>query len=89
MTGNVYEWTDSQDNADHRVIRGASFNNNAAKLAAGSSRSREWPSIETDFFGFRVASLAPIPEPAEIGVIGGALVGLLCIVRRKRRAVAP
>ncbi|MDR2429586.1 MAG: PEP-CTERM sorting domain-containing protein [Puniceicoccales bacterium] len=30
-----------------------------------------------------------MPEPAEIGVIGGALVGLLCIVRRKRRSVAP
>ncbi|MDR2430342.1 MAG: formylglycine-generating enzyme family protein, partial [Puniceicoccales bacterium] len=89
MTGNVFEWTDSPYNTTNRVVRGASCSDYATLLAADSSRAGYSPGYEYDFIGFRVASLAPIPEPAEIGVIGGALVGLLCIVRRKRRAVAP
>jgi formylglycine-generating enzyme required for sulfatase activity len=89
MTGNVWEWTDSQYNASNRVVRGASCIYSDSYLAAGSSRTILSPGHEDYGIGIRVASLAPIPEPAEIGVIGGALVGLLCLVRRKRRAVAP
>jgi formylglycine-generating enzyme required for sulfatase activity len=91
MTGNVFEWTDTRHEtySDHRVIRGGAYDNYAQDLSAGSSRPHCVPDFEPESLGFRVASLAPIPEPAEIGVIGGALVGLLCLVRRKRRAVAP
>jgi formylglycine-generating enzyme required for sulfatase activity len=88
MTGNVWELTDSQYNATNRVVRGGAYSNAGTFLAAGSSRSSLSPGIVNTNIGFRVASLAPIPEPAEIGVIGGALVGLLCLVRRKRRSVA-
>jgi formylglycine-generating enzyme required for sulfatase activity len=91
MTGNVSEWTDSPHETypTNRVVRGASYDYYDSGLAAGSSRSNYTPGDENDYIGFRVASLAPIPEPSTYGVIGGALVGLLCIVRRKRRAVAP
>ncbi|MDR2429369.1 MAG: formylglycine-generating enzyme family protein, partial [Puniceicoccales bacterium] len=87
MTGNVWEWTDSPYTTTHRVVRGASGNSGAV-LATGSSRTFVAPGIEGGYIGFRVASLAPIPEPSTYGVIGGALVGLLCLVRRKRRSVA-
>ncbi|MDR2430286.1 MAG: PEP-CTERM sorting domain-containing protein [Puniceicoccales bacterium] len=91
MTGNVREWTDSpnQTYPIYRFVRGASHMGIAPQLAAGASRDDEdLYSAQCDS-GFRVASLAPIPEPSTYGVIGGALVGLLCLVRRKRRAVAP
>jgi formylglycine-generating enzyme required for sulfatase activity len=90
MTGNVWEWTDSQYNGTYRIARGAAFNNVSNPfISADSSRTIFLPSREDCDIGFRVASLAPIPEPSTYGVIGGALVGLLCLVRRKRRAVAP
>ncbi|MDR2430102.1 MAG: formylglycine-generating enzyme family protein [Puniceicoccales bacterium] len=87
MTGNVWEWTDSphETYTTARVVRGASYTYSASSLAAGSSRPNRFPVAENSTLGFRVASLAPIPEPAEIGVIGGALVGLLCLVRRRRK----
>ncbi|MDR2429749.1 MAG: SUMF1/EgtB/PvdO family nonheme iron enzyme [Puniceicoccales bacterium] len=89
MTGNVWEWTDNPYNPSSRVVRGAAFNSNVLTLAADRSGSYNMYDDELNFLGFRVASLAPIPEPSTYGVIGGALVGLLCLVRRKRRAVAP
>jgi formylglycine-generating enzyme required for sulfatase activity len=89
MTGNVWEWTDSYDVIDYRVVRGPSFYDDYdAFLGSALSRTGFALGVEYGHIGFRVASLAPIPEPSTYGVIGGALVGLLCLVRRKRRAVA-
>jgi formylglycine-generating enzyme required for sulfatase activity len=89
MTGNVWEWTDSQYNTFSRVVRGSAYYSDAADLAAGSSWLDLTPGDGYGDLGFRVASLAPIPEPSTYGMIGGALVGLLCLLRRKKRAVAP
>jgi formylglycine-generating enzyme required for sulfatase activity len=91
MTGNVWEWADSphETYTTNRVVRGASYGNYDTNLAAGLSRTDYTPGRWDDNFGIRVASLAPIPEPSTYGMIGGALVGLLCLLRRKRRAVAP
>ncbi|MDR2429752.1 MAG: SUMF1/EgtB/PvdO family nonheme iron enzyme [Puniceicoccales bacterium] len=88
MTGNVWEWTDSQYNWYDRVVRGSAFHSDGLDLSAEFSRAHYAPSTEDNFIGFRVASVAPIPEPSTYGMIGGALVGLLCLVRRKRRAPA-
>ncbi|MDR2429564.1 MAG: SUMF1/EgtB/PvdO family nonheme iron enzyme [Puniceicoccales bacterium] len=85
MTGNVWEWTDSKYSSSNRAVRGAAHNSNAADLAAGSSRNGLAPTAEGFCLGFRVASLEPIPEPSTYGVIGGALVGLLCLIRRRRK----
>ncbi|MDR2429732.1 MAG: formylglycine-generating enzyme family protein [Puniceicoccales bacterium] len=88
MTGNVSEWIDIP-NGSTRVVRGGSCGNTDTGLAAGFSWPHFTPGDELGDLGFRVASLAPIPEPSTYGVIGGALVGLLYLLGRKRRAVAP
>jgi len=83
--GNVWEWNDEILSNVGRGLRGGSFNFRVSTLQS-SSRISGIPSDEESNIGFRVSSLAPIPEPSSYGAIFG-IVGLATAIlfRRKRR----
>ncbi len=83
--GNVWEWNDAIVSTSNRGRRGASFNINVFSLQS-SLRNDFYPADGNSSIGFRVSSLAPIPEPSAYGAIFG-IVGLATAIffRRKRR----
>lgn len=83
QNGNVAEWSDSAFPADRRVLRGGTFLDDESILRS------EFPSsgnilVEGFAVGFRVASLAPIPEPGTYAALAGALALAVVLLRRKR-----
>ena len=80
--GNVLEWNDEIFFTSDRGFRGGSFSSPDSSL---QSLSGNWfdPTIEDDDFGFRVSSLAPIPEPSAYAAILGMLGLALALTRRK------
>jgi len=82
--GNVWEWNDAILFTSDRGLRGGSFASGDAALQS-SSRNNFSPASGNYFFGFRVSSLAPIPEPSAYAAILGCLALAIAIVRRKGR----
>ena len=82
--GNVWEWNDAILFTSDRGLRGGSFASGDAALQS-SSRNNFCPASGNYFFGFRVSSLAPIPEPSAYAAILGCLALAIAIVRRKGR----
>ena len=81
--GNVSEWNDTMDASASRGVRGGSWGGNTVDLRA-SSRGFLDASGAGNVLGFRVATVATVPEPT---VVGLSIVGGLCLAsRRKRRA---
>ena len=82
--GNVFEWIDATAPGG-RWLRGGSFDDGDIGLQS-SIRIIDWPPSESRSLGFRVTSLAAIPEPSSYGAIFG-IVGLAAAIflRRKRR----
>lgn len=83
--GNAAEWNDTVFNGSLRGMRGGSWSNhpNDDYLASTPTHTTPGsPSVEGSAVGFRVASVATIPETstALLGVLG-----LLSFLRRKRR----
>ena len=85
--GNVWEWNDAivTKPASRRGLRGSSFDFFAANDLQSSNRNTLDPTVENDSYGFRVSSLAPIPEPSAYAVILGCLGLTLALTRRKGR----
>ncbi len=81
--GNVWEWNDEIIGSS-RGLRGGSFVNSVGFLQS-SDRNNFNPTIETNGIGFRVSSLAPIPEPESYAAILGCLGLGLALIRRVRR----
>ena len=85
--GNQNEWTDQifESDPSKRALRGGSFNGDGDFLRSLTQGKAE-PTIQVGHVGFRVTSLAPIPEPSSYGAIFG-IVGLATAIffRRKRR----
>jgi len=83
--GNVREWNDEIVFTSSRGMRGGFFSGAVSDLQS-SSRNKFDPTTENNLVGFRVTSLAPIPEPSSYGAIFG-IVGLATAIffRRKRR----
>lgn len=83
--GNVYEWNDSILLNALRGLRGGDFDSSAEfDFPRSEMRSANTPDSELDGYGFRIASLAPIPEPATwAGVLGGLALAV-AMVRRRR-----
>jgi len=82
--GNVWEWNDAIVSTSARGLRGGSFDSTDALLQS-SDRYGLNPINEFDFIGFRVSSLAPIPEPSAYAAILGCLALAIATVRRKGR----
>ena len=82
--GNVWEWNDAIVSSSYRGLRGGAFNLYANFLQS-SIRDFNNPTFENYNIGFRVSSLAPIPEPSTYAAIFGCLALTIAIVRRKGR----
>ena len=82
--GNVFEWNERLFDT-FRGLSGGSFATNMNSLAAGSfSGAYGGPTTETNRSGFRVASVASVPEPGTIALlVSGGLAGLLVCWYRK------
>lgn len=82
--GNLFELNDTQTGSSSRGLRGGSWAYLEDALRS-SFRGVSGASHENDDIGFRVASLAPIPEPSTFGVMGVAMLGAFTLLRRKAR----
>ncbi len=86
--GNVWEWNDAIVSTSVRGQRGGSFSNNDSILQS-SDRHFNYPTFEFTNVGFRVSSLAPIPEPSAYAAMLGCLGLGLALMRRKGRGTLP
>ncbi len=85
QAGNVWELNDDLFSTSERGIRGGAFNFNASALQSANRLGSD-PTIEFTNLGFRVTSLAPIPEPSTYAAMFGVLAGLIVLWRRKGRS---
>ena len=81
--GNVWEWNDAIVSSSTRGLRGGVFTNGDYDLKT-SSRYGNDPTTENAFRGFRVTSLAAIPEPSTYAAIFGSLALAFATMRRRR-----
>jgi len=91
MGGNIYEWGESAfaggepTGGESRVLRGDFWYYDSLGLQS-SFRGGNDPGLETNFVGFRVASVsaavAAVPEPSSLGLLVIGAMG--CVLRRKR-----
>ena len=64
--GNVWEWNDEIFHSSYRGLRGGSFGSSDATLQSSGDNIGPNPPSEYDSIGFRVSSLAPIPELSDL-----------------------
>ena len=86
--GNVREWNDSivsSFESSDRGLRGGGANSITQSLQSSFPFNYLSPSAEYDDVGFRVSSLAPIPEPLAFAAIFGCLALTVATMRRKGR----
>jgi hypothetical protein len=83
--GNVWEWNDAIVSTNSRGQRGGAFDSNRDFLLGSSFRFNNDPTNNNNRIGFRVSSLAPIPEPSAYAAIFGCLGLMLALMRRKGR----
>lgn len=83
--GNVWEWNDAIVYSSVRGTRGGAYNRGATNLRSSSLYNFNDPLGESHFIGFRVSSLAPIPEPSAFAAIFGCLALTVATMRRKGR----
>ena len=82
--GNVWEWNEAIVSSAVRGVRGGAFDTGDTLLQS-SSRQNLNPDVALDFLGFRVSSLAPIPEPSTYAAMFGSLALAVATMRRKGR----
>jgi sulfatase modifying factor 1 len=82
--GNAWEFNDEIVSSSNRGLRGGAFNSTGHALQS-SNRSNYDPTSGLDSIGFRVSSLAPIPEPSSYAAMFGCLALACATIRRKGR----
>lgn len=90
MMGNVQEWNEGTQGVGNRVIRGGDYNSRDYALESDNRSQYTYPGWEYSNTGFRISTLAPVPEPSTYaGIIGALALGFVILRRRKRaRAIA-
>jgi sulfatase modifying factor 1 len=93
MLGNVTEWTESSftGNTQVRVFSGAYTIANVNNWNANGTLALRDPTLTNSTIGFRVAQVAPVPEPGTIALAASGLAGLAglrWVKRRKLRSPA-
>ena len=86
--GNVSEWiNDANVTSTARGLRGGAFDSGGGLTELNSSFGNTFtdPTFEDDGIGFRVSSLAPIPEPSTYAAIFGSLALAVATMCRKGR----
>ncbi len=86
MSGNVNEWNDLTGAAgSSRGLRGGAWPNGAFPLSSSDSLSYD-PSLESDDWGFRLASPVGVPEidPNGLSAALGLIAGGLGLLERRR-----
>lgn len=82
--GNLWEWNEAIVSTITRGLRGGYFSNSDLNLQS-SGRFNYDPTAEFGSIGFRVSSLAPVPEPSAYAAILGCLGLVLVLIRRQGR----
>ena len=82
--GNVFEWNDEILFTSSRGLRGGSFDDSDFTLQSSFRANNGAPS-ENSSLGFRVSSLAPIPEPSAYAAVLGVLGLTLALTRHNWR----
>jgi sulfatase modifying factor 1 len=82
--GNVWEFNDAIVSSTTRGERSGAFGFSAVYLQS-SYRGSDDPTDEFGGIGFRISSLAPIPEPSTYAAIFGSLALAVATMRRKGR----
>jgi len=87
MLGNVTEWTESSftGNTQVRVFSGAYTLANVSNWNADGTLVLRDPTLLNSNIGFRVAQVAPVPEPGTIALAASGLAGLAGLRWVKRR----
>jgi hypothetical protein len=87
QAGNLNEWTDTIVSSTTRQLRGGHFADTSGIGLPSVNRFLQiTPSNGNNTFGFRITTLAPIPEPSAYAAIVGLLGLGLALTRRKGRA---
>lgn len=86
ITGNLWEWVDGDSR--NSIRRGGAFDSNSNEDLKSYRGNLSDANLSDYRNGFRVVSLEVIPEPSEFGLMAGAALGLVCLVRRRKRARA-
>jgi sulfatase modifying factor 1 len=90
MSGNVWEWTDLDGNANaFRGLRGGSWSTAFVSNLSSSGHGLESSSSTSNSIGFRL--VRPVPEPATLGLAAG---GAICscgwwVFKRRKRVHTP
>src|SRR5262249_38769354 len=88
MGGDVYQWNDTLVSGQFRGLRGGSFVDINPMNEQSSFRGVSTVPGGVAIDGFRVASIASVPEPATLVLLASCRLGLLGIGRIKRRRSA-
>ena len=84
--GNIFEWNESASDganssaSENRALRGGDWDSTEDRLQS-SFREDGGPSVEFDWYGFRVAS---VPEPSTYALLAMTAAGALWMTRRRR-----
>jgi formylglycine-generating enzyme required for sulfatase activity len=88
--GNAAQWTETSasginnDPNANRIGLGYSFADGVMSSANDTAYANLSPTTEIDTLGFRVASVASVPEPSTYALFGIGAIGMLMVLRRKK-----
>jgi len=68
------------------VTRGGNWSTTYLPVLQSSWRNNQSPGASFQDIGFRVASVAVVPEPSTYALFGLGAIGMLMVMRRKKTA---
>jgi sulfatase modifying factor 1 len=82
QTGDLFDWNETIGGST-RDLRGGAYGSTAFD-ASSAIRANVSPTNDNDDIGFRLVELAPVPEPASLGIVTVVAVGFPTMRRRVR-----